>query len=193
MNVNPYAPPTVDVDAPAPSRDGGDARAQREEHFRPEGYVRLVGTLLLCSGLTQLPALSVYLPTSNDPIHTALQLCSASSRIAAGLLLWRLHPIGRWLHLAGWGSLLAIHTYFALRFAEYADPTRLAAFAVIAGAGLVILWLLWGERGRPVFERAYRETIVPATRGQLRRPLRHWLLHAAFVALCAVIAVKNLS
>ena len=108
MSHNPYAPPTVD-DAPTSRSSIKPENSDGSTHIVDERRILMSGSTLFTFGLTMAMQLPVLL---SDSRAVAVAVCVggllALSMLCAGVALWLLHPVGRWLSLAYWAALFLL-------------------------------------------------------------------------------------
>jgi hypothetical protein len=186
MDDNPFAAPATSERVPEPT-EGPDDEAIRRAHIAREALVRSIGGLVCllgigCVGIGIWIVLTPFQATGAMVLGMALIIAFGALYLAAGMLIRRLHPLGR--------SIISV--LFGLVFLQTATQAA-RHLDRIAGGQVVILVLvplliapLWAGRARMVFSRRYRLAIVPATPDvRYRTPPWLWLL--AGLLLIAVI------
>jgi hypothetical protein len=168
MSDNPYAPPSeaAELDDPREQQERKLARLQRE--------VVVLGSVIGAGGLMYagwLPAaIQPWDGSSFDAGLVALNLLGTVLRLAAAVLLWRLRPLGRQLHLMAVIITAAVYLLSAVYLVG----------ALVLCVGLIIAAELGRARVRPAFEAGERLWSLRDA------GLWFWLLHA-FLVLSLVI------
>jgi hypothetical protein len=103
VSRNPYAPPIVD-DAPKPE-SRITPETWRLAHIIAERRILMSGSTLFTFGL--LLAVRMLLLADTWTVAIGMVGLLALSMLCAGVALWRLHPVGRWLYLAYWPIAVA--------------------------------------------------------------------------------------
>jgi hypothetical protein len=188
MEENPFASPAEREREPAPEPiDEDDDETVRAAHIAREALVRSIGTLVVIAGWIPIGigvwwVLEPSRATGAMVLAMATVIAIGALYVASGMLIRRLHPVGRGL-ATGLFALACLSSLSSI----VQRPERIALGNVVLLVLLPLLTaLLWSGRSRMVFSPRYRLEIVPATpRVRYRTPIWLWLL--AGLLLLAVV------
>jgi hypothetical protein len=179
--INPYAPPKAQVEDVVPY--SGEAQAIRAEHIQREASIRSIGILYYIGGVA---------------------LCL----LALGALAGANVPLGR-LGVNGRGSLafmgifflaFGVGTIFVGRGLRNLQPWARIASIVIAILGLLnppagtviniyILYLLFSEKGRRIFQSDYPEIVAATPDIKAKTSIVIWVLLGILVLVILAVLI----
>jgi hypothetical protein len=180
VSHNPYAPPTVD-DAPTPE-SSINPETRRLTHIVAERRIIMAGSTLFTFGLLLAVRVLLLVADSGAVALGAVGVIGLGlSMIAAGVALWLLHSVGRWMYLAYWPTAVS----FAVgQQIQSGLDVHDVGFLVLVG--LLIGAPLWRPRAQPVFEADYRKVVIPATPG-----ISRWSAGSVLFHLLLLFSILN--
>jgi hypothetical protein len=192
-DANPYASPEAPL---APQVDDGASQAEaiRRAHIGREATIRAIGALALLGGIlvgfAGISALAVLGQGAVVPeeararamLGTGLLVLLGGLYVVTGVLLRKVHPLGRVLFTVGFALGLASLVSNAGQDAEATG--RLVGQQLLPA---LFTWILWSGRSRTIFSPRYRAEIVPQTpHVKYRTPTWLWVVVGLLVLLVLV-------
>ena len=180
--INPYAPPKAQVEDIVPF--AGEADAIRREHIQREAAIRSIGTLYyLGGGGLLLAAVAFLVGVAGKPLAGGLPVAVLSViYLAVGLGLIFLARAIR--NLRPWARIVAI----VLAILGLLRPP---AGTLI---NIYILYLLFSEKGRRIFESDYPEIVAATPDVKSRTSIVVWVflgILVLFLLLAVVVPVVS--